>query len=75
MRDTAHTKRTSGPRLCPECHYYRREMAVGCFPKAGWGQLQADAHGQPQWVSVMEMEPVMVTEARPVEGGSWEAVL
>ena len=42
----------SGP-----CVTAAREMAVGCFPKAGRGQLQAGSHRRAQWVSVMETEP------------------
>ena len=47
-----------------------------CFPKAGWGQLQADAHRRAQWVSVMETEPCDGPRGHALwRSQIWEAVL
>lgn len=57
--------RAAGSALCAAT---KREMEMGCFPKAGGklsghspppelDQLQADDHRRVQWVSVMEREP------------------
>ena len=71
-----HTPSTRPGHGSAPCVTTEREMAVQCFPKAGWGQLQADAHRRAQWVSVMETEPCDGHRGHALwRSQIWEAVL